>query len=282
MSKFSNLLERHKIIVLAQELVLFALVFCLGIYLALNIKHAAPAGEIAIAQISLVEILVYFLLATLLILFLLKAKHGRKFLNIFFILALFSGLQIVFNFWLNIFWATILAILFLIVKHYYSRVWLHNLIMILVLAGIGSVFGISISPWTAALILIVLSIYDVVAVFGTKHMVAMARGLMEQGIIIALIIPEKISDWQEDFKKIKPSEKFVIMGGGDFAMSLILIVSVVNYNWPNALVVAIFALLGVLITHWFFVHTRKRRPIPALPPIAFMGILGFIFSFFIF
>lgn len=266
-----------------QEFILFFLVFYLGIYSAFILsKISEIARTTYVPELDFGKLILYFLTATLIILFLIKIKKGKRLLSVFFILALFAGLQTVFNLWLNSLFAAVAAVAVLIFRSYYPRIWVHNVIMILVLGAIGGVFGLAVDPWTAALILVILSFYDIIAVFGTKHMVTMAKGLLERGIIIAFLIPENLDGWREDPSQVKPGEKFIIMGGGDFALPLVLIASMVNYNIFASLIIAGFALLGVLLTHLFFIYPKKRRPIPALPPIALLSILGFFISFFIF
>lgn len=277
-----DFLIKYKIVLLAEELLLFLLVFSLGIYFSWRLNLMTVAGTVAVEELSWSGALIYFLLATLAILFLLKFRGGKRILMFFYVLALWGGLEIVLSFWLNNFLSVMAAILLLVIRKFYQKIWLHNLIMVLVLSGIGGSFGNSLNPWTAVLILFILSVYDVVAVYGTKHMVAMAKGLMERGVIIALIIPEKILKWKADLSEIKVGQDFVIMGGGDFALPLILAAAAANFNILNALIVSLFSFVGVIITHFIFVRPQKPTPIPALPPIALLGIAGFFISFFIF
>ena len=47
---------------------------------------------------------------------------------------------------------------------WYPRVWLHNLLLVLMLVSMATVFGVMFSPWTIIAIMLAVSIYDYFAV----------------------------------------------------------------------------------------------------------------------
>ena len=95
-------------------------------------------------------------------------------------------------------------------------------------AGAAAIFGISLAILPTLLLLVVLAIYDYIAVYRTKHMVALAEGVMDLRLPILLVIPKhwKYSFLKEKFDKEEREAFF--MGLGDAVMPTLLVVSA-NY-----------------------------------------------------
>lgn len=278
-----------------KEALLFTLTQVLGIFVAIRVSKVLEALEIKPEPINLSNLLIYFLIITLVILAFLKiSKKGSGImLQIFFVLAVFSGLDILFSTFTGEPTATILAVGLIILRFVRPTVWLHNLVVIGGLAGIGAMLGITLLPRDAIILLIILAVYDVIAVYKTKHMVKMAKAMIKRRVILGIIIPEKIlglkasmADVEQDkipVKRIlKPGErgKFMILGGGDLVLPLLLIASVANQNIWQSVIILVFALLGLLAMHLLFIKL-KSKPMPALPPLAVFSILGYLISLLI-
>jgi len=278
-----------------KEALLFTLTQVLGIFVAIRVSKVLEALEIKPEPINLSNLLIYFVVITLVILAFLKIskKGSGVMLQIFFVLAVFSGLDILFGTFTGEPTATILAAGLIILRFVRPTVWLHNLVVIGGLAGIGAMLGITLLPRDAIILLIILAVYDVIAVYKTKHMVKMAKAMIKKRVILGIIIPEKIlglkasmADVEQDKipvkRIIKPSErgKFMILGGGDLILPLLLIASVANQNIWQSVVILVFALLGLLAMHLLFIKL-KSKPMPALPPLAVFSILGYLVSLLI-
>lgn len=95
-------------------------------------------------------------------------------------------------------------------------------------AGAAAIFGISLAIIPTLLLLFVLAVYDYIAVYRTKHMVALAEGVMDLRLPILLVIPKhwKYSFINEKFDKEEREAFF--MGLGDAVMPTLLVVSA-NY-----------------------------------------------------
>ena len=117
---------------------------------------------------------------------------------------------------------------------------------------------------TAIVLLAVFSVYDIIAVYKTKHMVKMARDMMEAGAIFGLIIATK-----------KPKD-FMILGSGDILLPLILSATVAAYSILGAVIISLFAAAGLFVTHLLFSNQKRRKPMAALPPIATLSIIGYL------
>ncbi len=170
-------------------------------------------------------------------------------------------------------------------------VWLQNLLLLLTLVSVGSVFGALVSPWTVVWILLAISIYDIVAV-SLGYMMWLAKKLSETDTLPAFILPRKIRDWAMNLKgssvkKIFEEEAaerdFSLLGGGDIGFPLILVVSVYfAYGFSGALVVAAASFAGLILAYMLQIFVLKGKPLPALPPICFCAIAGFLGVYFLF
>ncbi|MDS0298251.1 presenilin family intramembrane aspartyl protease [Halogeometricum sp. S1BR25-6] len=60
-------------------------------------------------------------------------------------------------------------------------------------AGAAALFGISFGLLPAVVLLVALAVYDAVSVYGTKHMLDLAEGVMDLRIPVVLVIPTTLS-----------------------------------------------------------------------------------------
>jgi len=266
-----------------KEFVLFATTLVVGIFSAYQYSTYPILEALPEIKFSWSDVVFFVLMALFIFLTSKYKKLGKVSYRIFLILVVFSGTQIVAGSFLsqpNDLWATLFIILvFALIKNVFT----HNIGVILGVAGIGSILGLSILPKTVVIIMIVLSFYDIIAVYVTKHMVSMAKNMMEAGAIFGFIIPSEIkglfSNKQE--AQAQMGDKFMILGSGDVGLPVVLVSSMVRYSVAGAITVAIFSLLGLLATHLIFVNQKERKPMAALPPIAAMSVLGYLLVLFL-
>jgi presenilin-like A22 family membrane protease len=163
-------------------------------------------------------------------------------------------------------------------------VWLHDLALILALTSLGAVFGHFITPWTAMVLILLLAIYDFLAVrFG--FMLWMADRLSQIKALPALIVPKNHSEWSLNLKKHgdkiieanAADREYSILGGGDIAFPGLLTASVYFAQGlaPGA-IIALFGLLGLVSAYAIQATLLKGKPIPALPPIAAFTLVGLL------
>ncbi|MDD5111485.1 MAG: presenilin family intramembrane aspartyl protease, partial [Candidatus Altiarchaeota archaeon] len=134
---------------------------------------------------------------------------------------------------------------------------------ILTVVGAGALLGASLSIIPSIILLIILSIYDLIAVFWTKHMVTLAENAKGK-LPFMFIIPHK--------------GKTVGLGTGDLAIPLVFTASVLkDYTLASALATSAGGLIG-LLTLFLYIQKRKRITLPALPPLAIGLIAGFTAS----
>ena len=59
--------------------------------------------------------------------------------------------------------------------------------------GAGALFGISFGVFPAVVLLSVLAVYDAISVYGTRHMLSLAEGVMDLHVPVILVIPLSLS-----------------------------------------------------------------------------------------
>lgn len=264
-----------------KEAILFGLTLALGLYAAyrysLDFIDIVQEGMIRFTFTDLVVLLILFSA----IFFVSRHKKIARFsFKFFLVLIVFSGTQVILGTILPSPWDLAIAILFVFIFAIGANVLVHDLGIILGIAGIAAVFGLSISIEFGLVLLVVLSLYDIVAVYVTKHMVTMARSMIEGGAVFGFLIPFEFKGFFRGGKEARAGigESFMILGSGDIGLPLIFAVSLIRVSVLSAIITATFSLLGLFLTHLLFLNQEKRRAMAALPPIATLTIIGYLVS----
>lgn len=266
-----------------KELLLFLATLAIGIFSAYRYKSSLLVNQVPGFKFNWDD-LIFIGVIVLLFIFSLKHKRfSRFFLRFFLYLVIFVGTQSVFGTFSDLNLALLLSILFILVFIFVKNVLMHNIGIILGIAGISSLLGLSLTPKISVFLLAILSFYDIIAVYKTRHMVKMAQTMIQSGATLGFIIPSEFKGFlsNRDEAQVQVSarkEQFMILGSGDIGLPLILISSVVAHSLKDSLLVAIFTLFGFFLTHLLFINQDKRNAMAALPPIATMAIIGYLIS----
>jgi len=263
---------------------LFLITLILGIITSWKITQIPQIEiqKIPFELSSLWEILFSFaivLLIVLLIIRFIKFRLGKEVLfKVFFILPVFIGGTLFWGLWVGDILSLISISILIILWLKKPNILVHNFLLISGIIGLGSGFGLRLDPLLVIGLLIIFSIYDVIAVYKTKHMIKMAKEMIESRAIAGIVLPQKFSEVQAPLTDVKMGGRFLILGGGDMIFPLLLVSSLVPLGILKSFTVAIFATIGVLVSIWFFISQKTRKPIPALPPIAFFSIIGYLIA----
>jgi len=268
--------------IFAFQAFLFCLTLALGIATAFKLNQFLEVEKVPLPQISFWKFVVTFFLATV---FFLSIIHFLKFrkekgtiFKIIFVLAVAFGGLLFLETWLPQPLPLIIVISLIFWWWKKPSVLNQNISMILGISGIGSTLGLALEPSVVVGLLIIFSIYDYIAVYKTKHMVKMAKEMIEEKAILALVVPSNVSEFRADLGEIKPGGKFLILGSGDVVFPLLLCVSLIPEGVLNSIIVAFFSLIGLFLSFYILTKRKARTPIPALPPIAFFSIVGFLIT----
>lgn len=242
--------------------IVFLIVECIGLFTAVSLYNQGfsepPFGDNVNDPINAIGLFVTILIMTGFILLVIKFKKERRFLILVETLAIFSTTILVLQAIIpNKDMVILLLALLLIVIRNIDRenLIVRNISGGIAIAGAGALLGISIGLLPVLLFIIILAIYDIVAVFGTKHMVTMGKAVTKQNFAFTIAMPTKEHTFE--------------LGNGDLVIPLMVAASIfVNANFlNNALVsalVLIASFIGLCIS--IYLVSQKRIAMPALPP----------------
>ena len=257
--------------VFAQLGALFFITQTLGLYVATVLLIAGIEAKAFTDDINdpinafflIIEILIF----TGVLLLVLKYKKKGNFLWIIEGLAVFLTSWIVFSviFW-NDYVGIAAALLILYYRYTHKKsVWFRNFVSIITIAGAGGLIGLALGLVPVLVFIILLSIYDLIAVFGTKHMVTIGKAVTKKNLAFTVSMPSKKHTFE--------------LGNGDLVIPLIAAVSVyANGMFINNGLVAALVLGASFIGLVFSIYLVgvKKFAMPALPPqtVLMIAVIG--------
>ena len=267
---------------------LFLLTSILAVVGAFELNKLTKAKEVYLPNTSLQDFLFSFIFVTFFVLLfvLYKNKKINKFKELIykgiFVFVVFWGGMTILDLFFPVYAAILIMGILLMLWLKFSLVWVHDVLMFLGLAGAASFFGLSFTPSVVVALLLIFSIYDFIAVYKTKHMILMAKEMIDKKVILGFIIPKDFNYFKAELKEIKTGGNFMILGGGDVVFPSLLAVSIIPFGFINALLIVLFSLVGLFFTYYLFITQKSKEgspePIPALPPIALCAIIGYFIT----
>ena len=193
--------------------------------------------------------------------------------------------------------AFLLAIALAYFKVYKANIIVHNITELLIYPGIVILFLPLLNVIIVIVLLFLLSVYDFVAVFKTKHMQKMAKFMIKDvkgfsGVMIpylsvkekekliklrAMQMTEKKPKAKK--KKIKIKVNLAVLGGGDIAFPMLFSSIVfVTHTIYHSLFIILFSTIALT---FLLLFGKRGEAYPALPPLAVGGLIGFLLSLLI-
>lgn len=222
-----------------------------------------------------------FAAATLFILLILRTARGPKFFGVVFALAIFTGIG---TLTASLFGpgAAIVCTSLAVLLYYTNRsVAIYDILILLGCAGVAAQLSSGLRATAVAVILAVLAIYDIAAVYVTRHMVVMAESLLRQKVFFAIILPVRPSLLATRISDVAADARFTFLGTGDLVLPALLVGAAARESLAAALCVMLGTLAGLGVLHGLFASQRFRRAMPALPPIAGGAVIGYLLSLLI-
>ncbi|MEK6856869.1 MAG: presenilin family intramembrane aspartyl protease [Nanoarchaeota archaeon] len=207
---------------------------------------------------SYIQIALSIIIATALALILLKFQAMRLW-KLWFFLSVFFTLLIAFNAFVSQIFALILALVFAAFKTFKNNVVLHNFSELFIYGGLAVIFVPVVNLTSIIVILFLISIYDFIAVWKTKHMIKLAKFQTRIKLFAGLLIPY--------------GNKTAILGGGDMGFPLLFSgVLFKTYGW-NAIITVITSAIALT---YLLIKSEKGKYYPAMPFLTVGCLLGFI------
>ncbi|MCL4372378.1 presenilin family intramembrane aspartyl protease [Candidatus Marsarchaeota archaeon] len=206
--------------------------------------------------------------------------------------------------------AIILSVALIVSKNKWPK--LKNVAAIIASIGVGAVLGFSFSFIAALIFMVLLAVYDFIAVFITKHMLTLANVVTENNLAFMVDMNEveavprssftskELREYESAIKTRKsrlsrhpavekaknlglvPVSANVALGTGDLAIPLMVAVAAfkVSLSFVLSFFVVFGAVIGLVIT--MFILRRYKRALPAIPPLL-LGVaigLGLYYVFY--
>jgi len=157
-------------------------------------------------------------------------------------------------------------------------IWSQNIAAIFSGSGVGALLGLSLGIVPCIIFMIVLSIYDYVSVFITKHMVNMAKAVTERPMAFTIAAPHKFKEAKYiPSKGAKKKIHIFQLGLGDIIIPLMFSVSILNsFTIFNSIITTAGSLVALIVLT--LIITKKPMALPALPFVCTGALAGYIIS----
>jgi len=177
-----------------------------------------------------------------------------------------------------------------ILELYRTNIYIHNATEVLIYPGIAILFAPLFNIYWAAILLLVISAYDMFAVWKSGHMVLLAKFQTKSRAFAGFVIPygkgkgsSRIKSGIPKGMKSKGGVRTAILGGGDIAFPLVFAGVVMQWlvtaaglgRFPaliEASLVSVFAAAALLA---LFLKAKKDRFYPAMPFVTAGCFAGF-------
>lgn len=158
-------------------------------------------------------------------------------------------------------YALFLAMVIIVIRIFFPQylIW-RNISSTLATVGVGALLGASIGVWPVIVFLVLLAVYDYVAVFRTKHMVTMAKAVAKKNLSFTFALPTSKHQFE--------------LGTGDLVMPLVFSVAILGESldagwiWPYAVIPSLAVLLASFAGLAFTLDYGSKnvgKALPALP-----------------
>jgi len=237
---------------------------------------------------------IYIVLGVLLgtaLLFLFIKLDIKSIWKYWFLFSVFITLAVSFGVYLNSYIAIAAAIALGWWKVYRPNVFVHNLTEIFIYTGIALIFVPILNLLSASIMLLLISLYDMFAVWKSKHMVTLAKFQTDSKVFAGLFIPygkggRKVAMPRKTATPAMPKDdraRNAILGGGDIAFPLLFasaamehLILVDKMGKAAALGMSgIIAVTASIALFWLLVAAKEDRFYPAMPFISIGCFIGY-------
>ena len=245
-----------------------------------NLPYGMDPPEGVTPASTLVSIIIAIAVAVIVMLILMRYK-SEFFLRLWFFVVVTLALGITINAFLrSVPYSSLIALLIALplaaLKLFRRNIIVHNLTELFIYPGIAAIFVPLLNIWTAVLLLILISIYDMYAVWHAGFMQKMAQYQIKKlKFFTGLFVPYMSKKEKDNLEKMKKDKKnkgkglkvsVAILGGGDIVFPIILAGIVLNsLGIIQALLISFGATLALA---FLFYISKKGKFYPAMPFIS--------------
>ncbi len=252
---------KHNVKITLLLIALFLIAQLIGLYVTNKFIVKLPYGiekPKIDEKTSFIPTFIFIIILTFLIYMLLKFKLFFLW-KLWFLLAVIFALSISFSSFIPETISFILAITLAIFRVFKPNVLIHNFTELFVYGALAAIFVNIFNIFSISILLILISIYDYIAVYKTKHMIELAKSQSKAKIFAGLFIPYK--------------KELAILGGGDIGFPL-LFTSVALRDYGFYSLIITFTVTIALALLLFF--SKKKKFYPAMPVLTLGCFIGYL------
>jgi len=275
---------KHTWIITCSLLVLFFGAQVIGLKITqayINVPASAEQGKVVWNDLPFVErpevepqfsiwyIIGAVIVGTLLILLIIRFAQMMLW-KLWFYFAVTTCLTIALAAFLPKTYSVVLALLLGWFKVFKPNLYVHNLTELFLYSGLAAIFVPILNVFYAFILLVVLSLYDMYAVWHSKHMIKMAKFQTASGVFAGLMIPYSAPAFKGPKKKVRTA----VLGGGDIGFPLIFAGTVLAVSgFVPALIISLGATAALLV---LLLLSQKDKFYPAMPFLTLGCTAGFL------
>jgi len=231
---------------------------------------------------SFIWIFAAIIVGTLLVFLLIRFRKPRIW-RFWFLLSVVVTMAFSLSAFMDYVLATFLSIIFGLWKIYRPNIYVHNLTEIFIYGGLAAIFVPILNIFSAFALLILISAYDIYAVWKSRHMVELAKFQTKSKIFAGLMIPYKrLPRPRKGEKLVVKKVRTAVLGGGDIGFPLIfsgvvmkgLMLKVpVFQGFLLSMIISVCAAIALLI---LLLKAKKDKFYPAMPFISLGCLAGYL------
>jgi presenilin-like A22 family membrane protease len=227
---------------------------------------------------SFVYILSAVIIGTLLLFVLIRFRLHRVW-KVWYALAIFISLTIAFAAFVPATIAAVLGMIIALLKVLRPNVVIHNLGEIFMYGGLAVIFVPRMNIFAAFMLLVLISLYDMYAVWKSKHMIALAKfqsqNQMFAGFYVPYSMPKgkavRVGSTSVSKMSVPVQIKSAVLGGGDIAFPLLFTGTVFK---TVGLYAGIISLTATVALFGLLLYGKKDTFYPAMPFLSIGCFIG--------
>lgn len=259
---------KHNIKVTIILIILFLLTQLVGLWVSTNysgkeeIVLGITTPKVEQPSTSFLPVFVLIILATVLGLILARFQLSTLW-RFWFLFTIWLTLVISFNSFLGKYESIIIATIFSLLRVFKNNTVIHNFTEIFIYGAIATLFTPIFNITSIIILLLLISVYDFIAVRKTKHMIKLAKFEGSLKVFAGLLIPYK--------------KGMAILGGGDIGFPLLfasVVMRTLNLGLTDfrTYIIPLFAAISLTL---LFIYGDKKKYYPAMPYITAGSLVGY-------
>jgi len=212
------------------------------------------------------------ILATTALAMILMYFNAIRLWRYWFVLSIWVCLTLAFAAFIHQVVAITLAAFFAYLKVYRSNPYVHNATELFMYGGLAALFVPLLTLKSIAILLLLIAIYDIIAVYKTRHMITLAKFQTKTKLFAGLHIPYG-KQTTKKLPQLKKTQNQAVLGGGDIGFPLLFAgVVFLQTGLLAAIIITLCAALGLFI---LFYKAKKTKYYPAMPVVTLGCFIGY-------